>query len=111
MSNINLPEQYGLRRTQKGLVKSYDGEVEIIFKDRNGRVLSSQREMNIIKLFGKEIFAHRLPYHKVWDPNAGTGSGECVENNLDLDEFAAKYIMFGASFDANGNPLDSTDTR
>jgi hypothetical protein len=48
----------------------------------------------------------------VEDPTAGTGSGAWVASGIDpLDELSAKYIVFGASFDADGNPLDTADTR
>lgn len=108
---FNLSESYGTNRTSKGFEKSYKGEVEIIIKDRHGRVIDSHREPNLIKIFAKEILAHRLPYSKVWDPTGGTGTGAWVAHDIDLEEFAAKYIVFGASFDAEGNPLDTADTR
>ncbi len=107
----SLSESYGVNRTKAGFEKAYKGEVEIIIKDKHGRIIESHRENNIIKIFAKEILSHRLPYSKVWDPTAGTGSGAWVAHSLDLDEFAAKYIVFGASFDANGDPLDTADTR
>lgn len=111
MNKITLGEQYGMRRTQSGYEQACKGEVEIEIRDKRGRTLSIHREPNIVKIFAKEILAHRLPHSKVWDPNAGTGSGAWVTHSIDLDEFAAKYIVFGASFDADGNPLDSADTR
>lgn len=111
MMKIELPEQYGLRRTRHGIMKSYEGEVEIIVKDINGNKISEQRYPNIIKIFAKEILAHRIPYSKVWDPNASSGMGSWVTHDLDLDEFAAKYIVLGASFDDDGNPLDTADSR
>ncbi len=108
---IIVGEQYGLRKTKRGLMKSYEGEVEIIIKDRNGQILSTQRHTNIIKIFAKEILSHRVPHSRVWDPSANSGSGDWVAHNINLDEFAAKYIVLGASFDEDGNPLDSADTR
>lgn len=104
-------ESYGVNRSAHGFEKAYRGEVEVIVKDRSGRVISVQREHNIIKIYAKEILAHRLPYGKVWDPNGGTGAGAWVAHSIDLEEFAAKYIVFGASYDVNGNPLDTADTR
>jgi hypothetical protein len=104
-------ESYGHNRTAAGFAKAYQGEVEVIVRDKSGRTISVQREHNIIKVFAKEILAHRLPYSKVWDPNGGTGSGAWVSHSIDFDEFAAKYIVFGASYDENGNPLDTADTR
>lgn len=100
---VKLNEQYTPKHCR--------GEVEIIVKDRHGRVIQQAREPNIIKIFAKEILSHRLPYSKVWDPNAGSGSGDWVAHSIDIDEFAAKYIVFGASFDENGVPLDTSDTR
>ena len=96
---------------QEKVWRTYDGEVEIEIQDLRGNVHKRIREKNIIKIFAKEILSHRLPYSKTWDPNAGTGSGAWVTHNIDLEEFAAKYIVFGASFDANGYPLDASDIR
>lgn len=108
---ISLPEQYGLQRTAAGIQQSYKGEIEFEIRDKNKRTLYLYREPNLVKIPAKEILAHRLPHSKVWDPNGGTGSGAWVAHSLDLDEFAAKYIVFGASFDDDGNPLDAADTR
>lgn len=108
---MSLQEGYGLQRTAKGFTKSYAGEVEIIVKDRNGQIISQHRENNLIRIMAKEILAHRIPHSKVWDPAANTGAGGWVTHNIDLEEFAAKYIVFGASFDDDGNPLDTADTR
>ena len=88
------------------------GVLEFIIKDRNGRIIDRRVEENIIKIFAKEMLSHQLPSSEIWDPNAGTGSGAWVASNLDLtEEFAARYILFGASFDANGVPLDTDDDR
>ena len=107
MTKLNLTERYG---QTKGL-REYQGELEFEIRDRHGRVIEQIREPNIIKIFAKEILSHRLPYSKVWDPNASGGAGAWVTHNIDIDEFAAKYIVFGASFDESGNPLDTADTR
>jgi hypothetical protein len=88
-----------------------DGEVEIIIKDVHGRVIDSTRTKNIIKIGAKEILAHRLPFTKIWDPYAGSGSGAWVAASTDYDDFAPKYILLGASFDTDGAPLDKMDTR
>lgn len=112
MSKITVQDQYGLNRTSKGIMRSYDGEVEIIVKDVSGRIIDRQRHKNIVKIFAKEMLAYRLPFSKVWDPNGGTGEGAWVASGIDpLEEFAAKYIFFGASFDDNGVPLDTVDSR
>ncbi len=108
---IALSDQYGTRRSKAGYERSVHGEIEFEIRDRNGRILNRYREPNIVKIFAKEILSHRLPYSKVWDPNAGTGSGAWVTHSIDIDEFAAKYIVFGASFDEDGNQLDVADTR
>lgn len=110
-STLSLNDQYGHGRNNKGIERTYKGEIELEYQDRNGRTLYKHREPNIVKIFAKEILSHRLPYSKVWDPNAGTGSGAWVTHNIDLEEFAAKYIVFGASFDESGNPLDTSDPR
>lgn len=108
---INVTDQYGTKNTPKGVMKSYNGELEFEVRDRHGRIINKWREPNLIKIFAKEILSHRLPHSKVWDPNASGGAGAWVTHNIDLDEFAAKYIVFGASFDEKGNPLDTADTR
>lgn len=89
----------------------YRGEVELEIRDRNGNVVNRVRENNIIKIFAKEIIAHRLAYSKVWDPDAATGSGAWVAHDIDIDELAPKYFVFGASFDEDGVALDSVDSR
>lgn len=92
--------------------KHYKGVLEFIIKDRNGRIVNRIVDHNIVKIFAKEMLSHRLPSSEIWDPNAGTGSGDWVDSGLDPDEeFAARYILFGASFDEDGVPLDSEDTR
>ena len=89
-----------------------NGEVEIIVKDRNGNILSQERDKNLVKAFAKEIIAHRIASTKVWDPTAGSGAGAWVSSGIDTnEELSLKYILFGASFDTNGAPLDSADTR
>lgn len=110
---IILPEQYGSKRTRRGVVTAYSGEIEFEIRDTSPRrrVLQRIREPNIVKIFAKEILSHRLPHDRVWDPNASGGAGAWVAHTIDLDEFAAKYIVFGASFDDKGNPLDTADTR
>jgi len=91
---------------------TYKGEFEIEVRDLQGRVVHRHREPNLIKIFAKEMLSHALPYSQVWDPNGGTGAGEWVDNTVDpLEEFKAKYILFGASFDANGLPLSTADPR
>lgn len=89
----------------------YKGEIEFIFKDRNGVVVGRHVEPNIVKIFAKEILAHRMAFSKIWDPTAGT-SGAWIPSNIDpAEDFAVKYILLGASFDANHVPLDTNDPR
>jgi hypothetical protein len=108
-----LNEQYGHARTPGGIARTYQGEIELIFRStRTGKVLKNHREHNLVKIFAKEIISHRIPHTKVWDPNAGSGAGAWVASGIDPDEdFAAKYILFGASFDDDGAPLDTADGR
>jgi len=88
------------------------GEVEFIIKDRNGNIIDRHIEPNLVKIFAKEMLAHQLPHSKVWDPDADTGLGDWVASTVDPDEdFSAKYILFGASFDESGVPLDTDDSR
>jgi hypothetical protein len=100
--NLSLPENY----------KNASGEVQIIIKDRHGRVVEHRRHKNLIKIFAKEMLAHCLPHTKVWDPNANTGAGGWVANPVVKDDFSAKYILLGASYDDNTLlPLNTADTR
>jgi len=88
-------------------VRSFRGEIEFEFRDVNGTVVGRRIEPNLIKISAKEILAHRLASSKVWDPNAG----DWVAHSIDLDEFSIKYIVLGASFDDDGNPLNTADDR
>ncbi|MDB4489991.1 hypothetical protein N9045_00600 [bacterium] len=112
MSNLRVSDEYGYNiDSNNRKYKSCQGEVEFIVKDRHGRELDRHREHNIVKIFAKEILSHRVPYSKIWDPNANSGAGDWVAHSINLDEFALKYIAFGASFNEDGTPLDSADTR
>jgi len=93
------------------IAKDLHGVVEIIVKDLNGNVVQHEKHNNIIKIFAKESLAHRLCPPRHWDPTAGTGSGAWVDNSFSIEDFAARYIVFGASYDASGNPLDTNDAR
>lgn len=100
---ISVAEQYD---------KKMRGEIEFIIKDKKGNVIEHRIEHNLIKIFAKEILSHRVGYSKIWDPTANSGVGDWVSSGIDVDEeFAVKYIMFGASFDANGVPLGNEDPR
>lgn len=110
--HIKLAERYGVRRTKQGPQRSYRGEIEFIFLDAQGNVVSRLFSPNIVKIFAKEILAHRLAPTRIWDPNAGSGAGGWVASGIDVEEdFIPRYILFGASFDDNGAPLDTTDPR
>lgn len=112
MTDLSIKDEYGYNVDQHNRkFKACQGEVEFIVKDKHGREIDRHREHNIVKIFAKEILAHRVPYSKVWNPNANSGAGGWVSHNVDIEEFAVKYIAFGASFNENGTPLDSADTR
>lgn len=92
--------------------KGATGILEFIIKDKNGNVVDHIMEKNIIKIFAKEMLSHRLPSSEVWDPNENGGAGGWVASNIDPDdEFSARYILLGASFDDDGTPLGTADTR
>ncbi len=92
--------------------KPYEGKIEFIIKDATGAVVDHIVSPNIIKIFAKEILAHRLAPSEIWDPTGGTGSGAWVSSDIDPDEyFSPKYILFGASYDDDGAPLNQADTR
>lgn len=107
MSQQILTEQYGHGNNGR----SYRGEIEFEIRDRNKNTIGRILEPNLVKIGAKEILSHRIAYNKVWDPTAGSGVGAWVEHDIDLDEYALKYIIFGASFDEDGNPLSTADTR
>lgn len=110
MNQISISEFYdGLSPDEK---EGAIGILEFIIKDRNGRVVDHIVEKNIIKIFAKEMLSHRLPSSQVWDPTANGGSGAWVDTNIDPnEEFAARYILFGASFDSDGTPIGTDDPR
>jgi hypothetical protein len=104
-SKIGLTDSFDSKKHAKGIL-------ELIIKDKNGQVINRIVEKNIIKIFSKEMLAHRLPSSEVWDPVASSGVGDWVESGIDPDEeFSARYILLGASFDENGVPLDREDER
>lgn len=102
MSKIQLNENY----------KDMKGIIEFIIKDKNGNVVGRHVEHNIIKIFAKEMLSHRIPSSEIWNPNANSGLGDWELSGIDLtEEFSARYILFGASFDENNVPLDTDDSR
>lgn len=98
---------------RENMQKSMFGEVELIYKNpKTGEVVYTHKERNLIKIFAKETITHAVPFSKVWDPSAGSGSGGWVDTGIDpLEDFKIKYILLGASFDNNGIPLESNDPR
>ena len=104
MNNINFDEM---------VPDTYRGELEFEFRNPvTKKVFKTIRDHNIVKIFAKEMLAYRLPHTKIWDPNGGSGSGAWIDSGIDpAEEFSAKYIVFGASFDENGAPLDTVDSR
>jgi hypothetical protein len=87
--------------------KGIRGVIEFIIKDRRGNIIERKQE-NLIKIFAKELLAHRIPSSEIWNPVGGTGSGAWADSNIDpTEEFSARYILFGASFDHNGVPIDN----
>lgn len=104
--NVTLRDEFGKPYNE------YRGEVEIICKNKYGVVTDRIVEKNIIKIYAKEIISHRIAHNKVWDSTANSGAGAWVSSNIDENnDFAIKYFLFGASFDENGLPLDTADTR
>jgi len=97
---------------QGGPDKGAHGIIQFVIRDRNGNVLRRHFEPNIVKIFAKEMLAHRLPSSEVWDPQADSGTGNWIASGIDpTEEFAARYVLFGASFDTAGLPLDQDDSR
>lgn len=111
MNEISLRDSYGLQRLRHGISPAVLGEIEWEIRDLRGHIVQRIRDPNIVKIPAKEILAHRLAYAYIWDPTAGSGIGAWVNSGIDLDEYAPKYFVFGASFDAHGNPLNTADSR
>jgi len=104
MTRQDLPEKYPFR--------TYKGEIEFEARDKNGNTVWIRNEPNLVKIFAKEMLAHRLPSTQVWNPQANTGLGAWEDSNIDPNqEFAARYVLLGASYDDNGVPLEFNDTR
>jgi hypothetical protein len=101
-------QQVRLSDTHK---QGYAGEVEMVVRDVHGNIIEQPSGPNIVKIQAKECFAHRLAPARIWDPSGGSGDGAWVAHSIDLEEFSARYIVFGASFNEAGDPLDTTDTR
>lgn len=102
-----------MKQTIKDIItNAAKGEIEFIIRDKNGLELYRRSEHNIVKIFAKEMLSHRLPYSKIWNQNADSGAGAWEATNIDADEeFSARYILLGASFDDNGIPLEFNDIR
>jgi len=109
MNTTKFEEFYnGLKNDPHGSL----GIIEFIIKDKNGNVIDHKIEKNIIKIFAKEMLSHRLPSSKVWNPDANGGLGAWIETNIDVnEEYSARYVLFGASFDENGVQLGQNDPR
>ncbi len=107
--SVTFEEAYKVFHGDK---KGVHGILEFIIRDRRGNVVQHYFDRNIIKIFAKEMLAHRLPSTQIWDPNANTGTGAWVDSGIDpTEEFSARYILFGASFSSTGAPLDNEDPR
>lgn len=95
--------------------KNYHGEVEIEIRNRSGDTILTRSEPNIIKIYAKEVLAHRAPASMKWDHtilNDDGSHGAWIPSEVDpFEEFSLKYICFGASFDDRGYPLDVHDPR
>jgi len=110
MGKVNFEDFYNALHPDDK--KGATGVLELIIKDKNGRVIDHVIEKNIIKIPAKEMLSHRLPSSEIWDPTANGGSGDWVNTELDEnEEFAARYILLGASFDENQTPIGTDDER
>ncbi len=111
MSKISMSDTYNVDHIQddkKHMGKGCVGVIEFTIRDKNGQIIDQFFEKNIVKIFAKEMLAHRLPSSEIWDPTANGGAGGWVSTNIDpTDEYSARYILFGASFDVNGSPIEN----
>ena len=102
--------QFNLNESLGG--NSYKGEIEFIVKDKHGRVVETHKQPNIVKIFAKESFSHRIAPANIWNPNGNSGAGAWEANGLNLDDYSVKYMVFGASYNpSNYAPLDVNDTN
>jgi len=110
--NVRIQDEYKVKDADVSKPGFTKGEIEFIVRDRLGNIVKRWSEPNIVKIYAKEMLSHRLPSSEVWDPNANSGVGGWVASGIDpTEEFSARYIIFGASFDDQGLPLDQNDTR
>jgi hypothetical protein len=105
-SNINSQDIYDINSNNA------IGVVEFIIRDKNGKVIDHIAERNVIKIFAKEMLSHCLPGSEKWDPDANGGDGGWISSDVNIDDnYSARYILLGASFDENGTPIGTNDTR
>ena len=103
MKNVKLEEYYPTNNKNGAI-----GILEFIIKDKNGVIVNHHVEKNIIKISAKEMLSHRLPSSQIWD----TDTSNWIDSNIDPnEEFSARYMIFGASFNDDGTPLGSNDSR
>jgi hypothetical protein len=109
-AKLTIQEAYQLLHADDH--KGAKGIIEIIVRDKRGNVVNHYFERNIVKIFAKEMLSHRIPSSEIWDQQANSGAGAWVASGIDpTEEFSARYILLGASFDENGVPLDTNDSR
>lgn len=88
--------------------KNVAGYVHIIVRNvHTGEVVFDNIDQNIIKIFAKESFSHSIVPENLWDPVSNTW----VPNGLDLELYRPRYIVFGAAFDDQNQPVSGIDTR
>ena len=96
--------------TNKESFKTEDmaGYVHITVKNVvTGEIVSDTIDKNIIKIFAKESISHSIVPQNLWDP-IGTA---WVPHALDLELYRPRYIVFGAAFDENQQPVSGVDNR
>ena len=115
-AKINLQDTFNLDSGKgdhepirpKDLKTGVMGSLEFIVRDKHGNIVRRWQEPNIVKIFAKEMLSHRITSSQIWDPYAGSGAGAWVDSGIDpTEEFSARYILFGASFDSNGVPIEN----
>jgi len=88
--------------------KDLSGYVHIIVRDAaTGEIVWDNIDKNIIKIFAKESLAHAIVPANLWDPVGSTW----IPNGLDLELYRPRYIVFGAAFDDNLQPISGIDSR
>lgn len=83
------------------------GTIQIITKNKHGQTIKTHTQTNTLKTHLKETLTHQIQPNNLWNPNANNGTGAWQPNTTKLDRTTPRYIILGASYDTNGNPIQN----